>query len=58
MSEKRIDDLLRKVSVSRRGAIKTLLAAGFAVPVVASFPMDGRFEIDKALAQATNGSSS
>ena len=50
MSEKRIDDLLRKVPVSRRRAIKTLLAAGFAVPVVASFPMDGRFEISKALA--------
>jgi hypothetical protein len=56
MSEKRIDDLLRKVPVSRRRAIKTLLAAGFAVPVVASFPMDGRFEISKAL--AANGSAS
>jgi hypothetical protein len=58
MSDKRIDDFLRKVPVSRRGAVKTLLAAGFAVPVVASFPMDGRFNISKALAAVPNGSTS
>jgi hypothetical protein len=56
MSDKRIDDLLRKVPVTRRRAVKTLLAAGFVAPVIASFPMDGRFEIDKALAQTANGS--
>eukprot|EP01035_Chromulina_nebulosa_P069195 gene69195-94827_t len=44
--------------VTRRRAVKTLLAAGFAVPLVASFPMDGRFNIDKALAAAPNGSTS
>jgi hypothetical protein len=58
MSDKRIDDFLRKAPVTRRRAIKTLLAAGFAVPMVASFPMDGRFNIDKALAAAPNGSTS
>ena len=58
MSDKRIDDILRKVPVSRRGALRTLLAAGFAVPVVASFSMDGRFEVDKAFAAIANGSTS
>ena len=50
MSQDRIDNLLRKVPVSRRKAIKTLLIGGFVAPVVASFPMDGRFAIDQAMA--------
>ncbi len=58
MSDKRIDDFLHKVPVSRRRALKTLVAAGFAAPVVASFPMDGRFNIGKALAAAPNGTTS
>ncbi len=58
MSDKRIDDFLRKMPVSRRRVVKTLLAAGFAAPIVASFPMDGRFNIDKALAAPPNSSTS
>ena len=49
--EDRIDNLLRKVPVDRRKVVKTLLIGSFVVPTVASFPMDGRFEISSALAQ-------
>ena len=48
MAKNRIDDLLRKVPVSRRKAVKALLIGTFAAPVVASYPMKGRFAMDQA----------
>ena len=56
MADDRLDGLLRKVPASRRKVIKGLLIGTFAVPVVTSFPMDGRLSMD-AMAQA-NGSTS
>ena len=57
MTDDRLDGLLRKVPASRRKVIKGLLIGAFAVPVVTSFPMDGRLSMD-AMAQAGNGSTS
>ena len=50
MTKDRIDNLLRKVPISRRKAVKALLIGTFVAPVVTSFPMDGRFAMDKATA--------
>ena len=57
MTDDRLDGLLRKVPASRRKVIKGLLIGTFAVPVVTSFPMDGRLSMD-AMAQVSNGSTS
>ena len=57
MTDDRLDGLLRKVPASRRKVIKGLLIGAFAVPVVTSFPMDGRLSMD-AMAQTGNGSTS
>lgn len=51
MTQDKLDNLLRKVPVDRRKVVKTLLIGSFVVPTVASFPMDGRFAIDQAMAQ-------
>ncbi|MEP9390175.1 hypothetical protein [Mesorhizobium sp. KR9-304] len=56
MTDDRLDSLLRKVPASRRQVVKGLLVGTFAVPMVTSFPMDGRLSMD-AMAQA-NGSTS
>jgi hypothetical protein len=56
LAQDRIDSLLRKVPVSRRKAVKVLLIGSFVVPVVASFPMDGRFAISSAMAQQAGAS--
>ena len=50
MAKNRIDELLRKVPVSRRNAVKALLIGTFVAPVVTSFPLDGRFTVDQAMA--------
>ena len=55
MNDDRLDNLLHKVPVSRRKLVKGLLIGTFAVPMVTSFPMDGRLSID-AMAQFGNGS--
>ena len=57
MTDDRLDGLLRKVPASRRKVIKGLLIGAFAVPVVTSFPMDGRLSME-AMAQVSNGSTS
>ena len=57
MTDDRLDGLLRKVPASRRKVIKGLLIGTFAVPVVTSFPMDGRLSMN-AMAQTGNGSTS
>jgi hypothetical protein len=36
--------------------VKRLLLGAFVAPVVASFPMDGRFEISTAMAQQSGAS--
>jgi hypothetical protein len=42
MSEEKIDSLLEKVDTEKRIVLKRLiLATVFAVPAIASFPMDG-----------------
>jgi hypothetical protein len=57
MSEEKIDSLLKKVDIERRIALKRLiLATVFAVPAIASFPMDGLKMY--SLAMAANSSSS
>ncbi len=56
MAQDRIDSVLRKVPVSRRKAIKALLIGSFVAPVVASFPMDGRFAISSAMAEQAGAS--
>ncbi len=48
MAKDRIDNLLRKVPISRRKAVKALLIGTFAAPIVTSFPLDGRFAVDRA----------
>ena len=58
MAEDRIDNLLRKLPVSRRKAVKALLIGTFVTPVVASFPMDGRFAMDEASAAGLLGNGS
>jgi hypothetical protein len=57
MTNDRLDALLHKVPTTRRKVIKGLLAGVFVVPMVTSFPMDGRLAVDQAMAQV-NGSSS
>ena len=57
MSEEKIDALLDKVDADKRATLKRLiLGTVFAVPVIASFPIDG-LTIDSALAQVANGGS-
>jgi hypothetical protein len=52
MAEDRLDKILSKVPVSRRAAIKGILATtAFVAPMIASFPMDGRITISRAMAQ-------
>jgi hypothetical protein len=52
MAEDRLDKVLHKVPVSRRAAIKGVIATtAFVVPMIASFPMDGRLTISRAMAQ-------
>jgi hypothetical protein len=42
MNEEKLDSLLKKVDIERRIALKRLmLGAAFAVPAIATFPMDG-----------------
>jgi hypothetical protein len=54
MSDKEIEGLLRKVSVTRREAVrKLIIGAAFTVPVVMSFTMTG-IPINQALAQCSN----
>jgi hypothetical protein len=51
MSEEKIDALLDKVDADKRATLKRLiLGTVFAVPVIASFPIDG-LTIDSAFAQ-------
>lgn len=57
MTDDRLNSLLHKVPASRRKVIKGLLIGAFAVPMVTSFPMDGRLNIE-AMAQLSNGSAS
>jgi hypothetical protein len=58
MSEKKIEELLGKVDVSRREAVRKLIVgAAFSLPVVMSFTMGG-IPVHKALAQAGNGTNS
>ena len=45
-----IDKLLHKVPTSRRQVIKSLLVGAFVVPVVSSFPLDGRLGVNQAMA--------
>ena len=55
MSEDRLDKILQKVPVSRRAAIKAILAStAFVVPTIASFRMDGRLTISRAMAKQTS----
>ena len=55
MSEEKIDALLGKIDADKRATLKRLiLGTVFAVPVIASFPIDG-LTIDSALAQVGNG---
>jgi hypothetical protein len=54
MSEKKIDALLEKIDADKRATLKRLiLGTVFAVPVIASFPMDG-LTINSALAADSN----
>jgi len=53
----RIDKALGKLPMSRRKAVRALLIGAFAAPLVASFPMDGRFAVDQAMA-ASNATTS
>jgi hypothetical protein len=58
MSDKKIEELLGKVEVSRREAVRKLIVgAAFSLPVVMSFTMGG-IPVHKALAQGTNATSS
>ena len=55
MTKDRLDEILRKVPVSRRAAIKGIVATtAFVVPMISSFPMDGRLTISRAMAQQTS----
>src|ERR1700674_1710537 len=55
MSEEKIEGLLDKIAADNGSSLKRLiLGAVFAVPVIASFPIDG-LTIDSALAQVGNG---
>jgi len=53
----RLDELLRKVPTSRRKVLKGMLIGAFVVPMVTSFPMDGRLS-NVALAQVGNSTTS
>jgi hypothetical protein len=54
MSEEKIDALLEKVDAEKRATLKRLiLGTIFAIPVIASFPMDG-LTINSALAADSN----
>ena len=54
MSEEKIDALLDKIDADKRATLKRLiLGTVFAVPVIASFPMDG-LTINSALAADSN----
>lgn len=57
MTDDRLNSLLHKVPASRRKVVKGLLIGAFAVPMVTSFPMDGRLSMD-AMAQCGNGACS
>lgn len=54
MSEDSIDRLLHKVPPTRRQVIKRLLVGTFVVPVVSSFPLDGRAQLYLSSAGASN----
>jgi hypothetical protein len=54
MSEEKIDALLDKIDADKRATLKRLiLGTVFAVPLIASFPMDG-LTINSALAADSN----
>jgi hypothetical protein len=58
VSEKKIEELLGKVEVSRREAVRKLIVgAAFSLPVVMSFTMGG-IPVHKALAASANSTNS
>jgi hypothetical protein len=58
MSEKKIEEILGKVAVSRREAVRKLIvSAAFSLPVVMSFTMGG-IPVHRALAQSGNSTNS
>lgn len=57
MTNDRFDKMLHKVPASRRKVVKGLLTGVFVVPMVTSFPIDGRLAVDQAMA-AINSSTS
>ena len=50
MAQDKINNLLRKVPISRRKAVKALLIGTFAAPIVTSFPLMGVSQSDQASA--------
>ena len=55
MSDEKLDALLEKIDADKRDTLKRLiLGTVFAIPLIASFPIDG-LTIDRALAAVANG---
>ena len=55
MSDEKLDALLEKIDADKRDTLKRLiLGTVFAIPLIASFPIDG-LTIDRALAAGANG---
>jgi len=55
MSDEKLDALLEKIDADKRDTLKRLiLGTVFAIPLIASFPIDG-LTIDRALGAVANG---